>query len=296
MDVTKDREKYIGGSDIPAIMGISPFRTRFELLREKALGEMGDFSGNEYTEYGHTLEPKIRDFVNAVCQRNFIEDKFEEGMKRYHADGHDKEFNEVLECKTTGSYDDKKRTIYLAQLLYGMQMCGAENGVLAVYDRPVDFDEHFDPFRLQIEHIHIKDHTSLLERVNDAVDTFIEDVEKMRQNPNLTESDLLPATMTALAYRIEELENKLKEYKAIEKEQAELKETLRMAMNENAVKTWETPNGTKITLVLDSPDKEVEYFDADALLAENPGIYKEYVRTKTQKGRKGYVKITFHES
>ena len=34
-DVTKDRDKYIGGSDVPIIMGLSPFKTRWQLLREK---------------------------------------------------------------------------------------------------------------------------------------------------------------------------------------------------------------------------------------------------------------------
>ena len=37
MDTVRDeRWRYIGGSDIPAIMGISPFKTRFQLLQEKA--------------------------------------------------------------------------------------------------------------------------------------------------------------------------------------------------------------------------------------------------------------------
>ena len=35
-DVTKDRDKYVGGSDVPIIMGLSPFKTRFELAQEKA--------------------------------------------------------------------------------------------------------------------------------------------------------------------------------------------------------------------------------------------------------------------
>ena len=52
IDVTIDRDKYIGGSDIPIIMGISPFKSRFDLLLEKAGYLENDFKGNEYTEYG----------------------------------------------------------------------------------------------------------------------------------------------------------------------------------------------------------------------------------------------------
>ena len=31
-DVSEDRDKYIGGSDIPVILGLSPFKTRWQLL------------------------------------------------------------------------------------------------------------------------------------------------------------------------------------------------------------------------------------------------------------------------
>ena len=58
--VKQDRDKYIGGSDIPAIMGISQFKTRYQLLREKAGLEQDTFTGNKYTEYGNIMEPKIR--------------------------------------------------------------------------------------------------------------------------------------------------------------------------------------------------------------------------------------------
>ena len=65
-DVTIDRFKWIGGSDIPAIMGISPFTTRFDLLLFKAELKENDFKGNEYTRYGQVMEPKIRDRKSVV--------------------------------------------------------------------------------------------------------------------------------------------------------------------------------------------------------------------------------------
>ena len=74
-DVKVDREKYIGGSDIPIIMGISHFKTRFDLLLEKAKLKENDFDGNDYTEYGNTMEPKIRQYINVLFKRDFKEDK-----------------------------------------------------------------------------------------------------------------------------------------------------------------------------------------------------------------------------
>ena len=85
--VTVDREKYIGGSDIPIIMGISPFKTRFDLLLEKAGLKENDFTGNEYTEYGNKLEPKIRDFINENREDKFEEGKYIENDIRCHTDG-----------------------------------------------------------------------------------------------------------------------------------------------------------------------------------------------------------------
>ena len=49
-NVTENRYKYIGGSDIPIIMGISTFKKRFDLLLEKAQLKTDDFQGNEYTD------------------------------------------------------------------------------------------------------------------------------------------------------------------------------------------------------------------------------------------------------
>lgn len=294
-DVRTDREKYIGGSDIPAIMGISPFRTREELLKEKAYGEMGDFNGNTYTEYGNVLEPKIRTFVNALFEREYVEHKNIKDVFRYHADGYDEKTNTVLEIKTTGEYTESRRKIYLAQLLWGMKMYGAESGILAVYERPIDFDESFDPFKLNIEHVEMKDHIDYMNRIEDCVKQFVEDVEKLRENPNLSLTDLIPSQIQAIAYRIEDMEQQLKAYEEEKIKYETLKEDLRQAMLKANIKSWETPSNTKITLVLDTPAKEVEKFDAKAFEAENPELYAKYLKKTMQSGRKGYVKVTYRE-
>ena len=101
-DVTIDRDKYIGGSDIACIMGISPFKTRYQLLLEKACLATNDFNGNEYTEYGNVMEDKIRTYVNEKLGTNFIPERKIEGSIRYHADGvdFDKEMV-IIYCYTT---------------------------------------------------------------------------------------------------------------------------------------------------------------------------------------------------
>ena len=143
--VTIDRDKYIGGSDIPIIMGISPFKTRFDLLLEKAGLKENNFTGNEYTEYGNILEPKIRNYINFTDEINGYGGGFEEyktikGDVRCHLDGFNE--HEVLEIKTTSQIheDINDYKTYLVQLLFYMQTVNVEFGLLAVYERPTDFN------------------------------------------------------------------------------------------------------------------------------------------------------------
>ena len=70
-NVLLDREKYVGGSDIPVIMGLSPYQTPFELAKEKAGIIERESVGNAYTEYGEILEPIIRDYINRENNHNF---------------------------------------------------------------------------------------------------------------------------------------------------------------------------------------------------------------------------------
>lgn len=53
-----DRTKFLGGSDMGAILGCSKFKTKYELYLEK-IGQMDSFKGNKNTEYGNMMEPVI---------------------------------------------------------------------------------------------------------------------------------------------------------------------------------------------------------------------------------------------
>ena len=189
-DVRTDRNKYIGGSDIPIIMNISPFKKRFDLLLEKAELLENEFDGNIYTEYGNILEPKIREYINKLKDTNYIEYKKIDGNIRCHLDG----FNDVsvLEIKTTSQIRKKVSSYkkYLVQLLFYMQQTNVERGLLAVYERPKDFNEEFDEERLQLFDIDINDYDELLKDINNAVKKFIKDLEKIKENPFIEEWEL----------------------------------------------------------------------------------------------------------
>lgn len=290
--VTIDRDKYIGGSDIPIIMGISPFKKRFDLLLEKAGLKENDFEGNAYTEYGNVLEPKIREYINTAYDKEFVEGKHYNGDIRIHTDGEDKDC--ILEIKTTSqiheNVDDYK--VYLVQLLFYMQETNKNKGMLAVYHRPDDFNENFDKTRLSVYGIDINDYKDLLGQINKAVDQFRIDLEKLKENPLLSEEDLLPVDLTELSNKVVALENQLAEMKKIEAQAKDLKEQLKTAMEKAGTKTWETPNGTKITLVPDGEDKVVRKFNEKLFKDNNLDLWDEYSEEVVQKGKSGYVRIT----
>ena len=306
--VNKDREKYIGGSDIPVIMNLSPFKSRYDLLLEKAGYKANDFTGNIYTEYGNTLEPKIRDYINSEIKKEFIEGKHireatgEEIIGvRIHTDG---EIDDtILEIKTTSqiyeSVDDYK--LYLVQLLFYMVNTGKPYGLLAVYDRPEDLSEELDPERLQIFNISADRYKDLIQEIGDSLESFIEDLKKVKDNPFTTEEDLLPAEIPDITKRILAFEDQLKYMKKVEAEIKSEKARLKRAMEANSVKSWTTPNGYKITLIPDGEDTvvEEEYLNLDKMKNDLPELFKPYFdggymekRKVEKKGRSGYVKIT----
>lgn len=295
-DVTFDRWRYIGGSDIPAIMGISQFKKRFDLLLEKAQLQTNDFAGNMYTEYGNALEPKIRDYINTTEKKKYLEDKVIKDDLRYHSDG----FNGkcVLEIKTTSNIHDdvNEYKVYLVQLLFGMQMHGVKLGKLAVYDRPNDFDEEFDVSRLHTYDINIKDYKSLLEDINMAVDQFRADLEKLKENPFLTEEDLQPKELIELSNQVTSFEQEIARYKRIEEEYKVVKDKLFKAMQEHQIKKWTTNGGVQISRVDGSEDSVsiVKKFNDQKLKEDNLTLYEQYLEDVQQikKGRSGYLKIT----
>ena len=295
-DVTIDRDLYIGGSDVPIIMGISTFKTRWDLLQEKAGLKENTFTGNKYTEYGKILEPQIRAHINRKLKNKFEPNQIINGDIRCNTDG----FNGscVLEIKTTSHiYEDvNDYKVYLVQLLLYMQENGVKKGKLAVYSRPDDFNTEFNADLLSVHDIDIKEYKSLLENVNAEISKFRADLEELRNNPLLTEQDFQPTDLVAISNRVVEIENRIAELKALEAEQKKVKQDLFDAMTKHNVKSWETPNGIKITRVdAIAPTVEtVTEFDVETFKAECENLYLLYQHEveKKKAGKAGYVKIT----
>lgn len=293
--VKTDRNLYIGGSDLSAIMGLSPFKTRWQLLQEKAeIVHIEPFT-NPYVEYGNVMEVRIRDYINKHYNRNFEPAVKIVGDLRGNTDGLDE--LGILEVKTTShifsTIDGYMQ--YIVQMLFYMKIFNVQYGMLAVYERPDDFNETFDPDRLQVFEIDIKDWLDTMEEEEQAITMFRKDLIALRENPLLCEEDFMPNEIVEVTNKIMELENQLAAYKQMEAELKEFKAKLKVAMEEYGIKTWRLYDNTKITLVPDGEDKEVEEIDLKALQKDHPELFVErsgYVKRKRKKGRAGYVRIT----
>lgn len=315
-NVKVDREKYIGGSDIPIIMNISPFKTRWELLQEKAGLIENTFNGNQYTEYGNVLEPKIRDFINQNLKDKFVEGKDIIDDIRCHTDGINKTI--VLEIKTTSQIHStlEEYKVYLVQLLFYMKYTKRKKGKLAVYERPENFDENFDESRLTIYDVEIKDYKDLLEEIDLAVDDFRNDLRRIKENPFMTEADLQPKELIDLVKKLEKVEKELADYDDLVSKRDELKNQVKEKLDELGKKSLIT-DFAKFTRVADAKDTIIETFDEEKLKESNMELYekyskeevstvfdlekfkeeneemsKEYITTSIKKGKSGYLKMS----
>lgn len=288
-NVVTDRNIYVGGSDVPTILGINKYKTQFELAQEKLGIVKNEFTGNAYTAFGNRLEPQIREYINAVNQTKFICNTYidEDRSIRSNVDGIDLEENILLEIKTHGKNPNLK--VYEAQMQLYMAQIGCEIGWLALYERPQDFDIEFDADRLQIKEIERDE--QFVKEIHDAIETFWVRCEFLRSNPEMTEQDFMTVgtdmdkslmKLNKLAPEILKFKSYVKELEAQEKQ---LKDELYEKMTENDIKKLETPHFV-ITRVLPGVSKR---FNSKEFKEDYPDLHDEYL---IESKRKGYIKLT----
>lgn len=141
IDIEKDRDKYIGGSDMAHILRNAKkksYETTIEFAKRK-LGFIPSSGGNEYTKYGHLMEPKVRNYINETLNYHFIEDSKVDEIRKYRAncDGIDYKKKKLLEVKTFSKTLNVK--YYTPQCQFYMELFNIDECLLVGYDRPDDF-------------------------------------------------------------------------------------------------------------------------------------------------------------
>lgn len=307
--VKENREDYLGGSDIPALLGISPYKTRFQLLREKAhIVPVEPVFENKAIQYGVIMEPKIRDYLNiGRSEANmFKEWKFErpfEGSSikaRGHLDGYAAASKACLEIKTTSDAigaEIRDFSDYLYQMLFYMDQPRPrlKTGILAVYERPDDYNETFDPARLHVFSFELSEMKPEIKYLRVEIRRFLADVEKIAANPEQTEIALLNDELQKTTQNVIAFEKAIADLKEKEDELKRVKEELTQLMTKYGVPSIDAGE-YKITLCAGSAGKMVtnKVCDVDLLETLYPDAAAACVQvSETWKdGTKSYVRIT----
>lgn len=283
-NVTEKREQYVGGSDVPVILGLSKYKTQYELAREKAGIVKPNQISNPYIQFGNRMEPVIREYINTMNSLKFTPATFldSDDFIRSNVDGYDDENKIVLEIKTHGANPTEK--IYEAQMQLYFYQSGCNYGWLAMYRRPTDFDLEFDVANLQVKEIERDE--AAIEKILDAIETFWIRVEYLKEKPDMTEREYysIGNDVDKLVARVERFELQMIEFKEkadlLKEQQKEFREQLYKAMEENDIKKIDTGD-LLITRVLPTTKKTV---DSKALKEEEPNIYKKYLKVSNVKG------------
>ena len=307
-NITSNRDKYIGGSDLPSILGLNQKYNKsiFDFTKEKAGIIPSKFKGNEYTRYGQLMEPLVRDYINNVNSLNFKEDSVIDEERRYrgNCDGIDRESGLLLEVKTFGKELDID--YYNAQCQFYMETFNIDKCYLVGYKRPDDFYNGVDYdlensekyFNCEFNENNIVIHEIIRdkekwEKIEEQIIKFKTAFEKLKKNPEMTEDEFnnmfYDSDLIAKSNEIMKLENSLLEFKELEKKYKKLKDELYDIFEKGAIDSFETDT-IKITRVKPT-SYDSESIDLNTLKVFDNEIYEKYKIIKTI-NKKGYISVT----
>ncbi len=157
-DFTQDRSKYIGGSDVGPLLGISPFKSPLAVWMEKTGKEVKPVDSLPL-RFGSFVEEFVaNEYIKATgfCLRHdesiFIHPTYSfmgAHIDRFiHTDGLDQAPTKILECKTANPFSrgqwgeagsDQVPMSYLCQAIWYMAVTGINQTDLAVLFGNTDF-------------------------------------------------------------------------------------------------------------------------------------------------------------
>jgi putative phage-type endonuclease len=229
------RKNYIGASDSPKIMGVSPYGTAYDLWQEK-LGLVADKETSWAMQRGHNLEEPARlAFEGMTGLLTAAEVKFHPKINYMMAsiDGIDVEEKAIVEIKCPNKVDHAIATAgevpekYFPQLQHQLEVCELEMAYYFSFDGKtgVIVKVFRDDKYIQ----------KLLQKEKD----FWECVQEMKAPQMVEGKDYVKRTeeeWMTLAVRMKEINAELKKSEVLEKEKEDIKRKLiQMAGSQNAV-------------------------------------------------------------
>jgi len=292
MDVTKNRNKFIGGSDVAAILGLNRYKTAYEVWEEKK-HNIVTFEGNNFTEWGNLLEPVIigkweRDNNKKIFDNNIrcISDIEFIGC---HPDGFyiDSDEKILVEVKTVSSmvikhWQDEIPLEYYCQLQHNMFCTKTRKGkfIIFVTDarelREIDFV--FDADFVEKQNAFLIEWWNRYIIGNETPQQIAQDLEKVYpENISIVEcSENALQIVTEIAILKDEIK-KLKEQQETKEDllKQEIGEHTDLMNGLDVIATWRPYTQVRV--------------DSTKLREEQPELFKRYC--KEIKGRKFLIKL-----
>lgn len=289
-----DRQKYIGGSDVAAILGISPWRTALETYEEKILPRKAanDPDRERVLTRGKRLEPYVIDMLAEETGFKIVE----RGRRYKHPDhpfiAAEIDFEyidpgtgqvENGEIKTVSPFkaadwgevqSDEIPVYYTAQSQHGMMVTGRSHtlyGVLIGADDfrlyRVDRDDEVISYIRQAE----IEFWQRIQARNPPPPSNIEDVLRMYAR----DSGISIQATDAVAARVRDLKSTKLTIKELEAKADELKQEICLFMGEASTLMW----GSKQLASWRS--QETNRFDVDAFRLAHAKIAERYTKKST---------------
>lgn len=279
------RRKGIGGSDAPVVMGLSKWRTPFELWQEKR-GVLESSQENEAMRWGQMLEPLVRQrYADETGHVVTIPDTLVHPTIPHmiaHVDGITAS-GRVLEIKTARDSrgwgepgTDEIPPAYIVQVQHYLAVTGAEIADIAALLAGQDFRIYSVP-RNQ----------DLIDMIIDQEGAFWEMVQRETPPPPISFADAVAQYHTSRAGEIVATTDELmaveglRELKKLEAAQKIEKEALKIAIaitlgdrdtltdaDGNVLATWKSSKPPRV-------------FDEQAFKAAHPDLYAHFLTTRT---------------
>ncbi len=289
----QDRKNYIGGSEVAAILGMSPYVSTHALYRQK-LGETPSFEGNKHTRAGSIMEPSILAFYNSetdVKLQPLSDDELERihpvyPYMRGHLDGIDIKGG-VIECKNVGSFAAKEwgcpdklnvPDSHLVQLMYYCAITDAPYGKIVAYFGGSDMRVYHYERQATLE-------KEVIERVKNFWENHI--LTKVPPSPS-TLQDVLsywPTKVGKIKVAQDQLHDNLYSLKKVRDQKKELcdqEEKLLVAIWKD-VEDADTITDPVNDVIACAKNIETLRFNVDDFKKDHDGLYKKYLKSSAHK-------------
>jgi predicted phage-related endonuclease len=285
-EIIKKRKTGIGGSEVPAILGLDKFSSPYQVWLRKT-GREPAFTGNAYTKAGIILESAVVEFFTRETKYRIIKTSskpqvyvhpkadFAIGMPDRLYIGN-RIGKGILECKTMQGETDDVYDSWFAQLQWYLGVVGLMYGGVAWLEHGLNFkykEYEYDPdfFNFMLEEVRkFWENHILTDTPPDPIN--IQDVNLMFTKH--IEGSKIEATPEMIAVHAD-LKTIRGELKALEAKEAELTDWVKFAMRD----TETVINGTK-PLFTWRTSAPIQAFDKNKLKEADPDAYNAYCYKK----------------